>query len=109
MASEINLRAVPAAGGKDRPPERLRGDPGRTGLWLVITIILGVSLALALGWQNWTRIELSERIVLLEEETRSQRATIAARDRVLGVHKARLDDVRDHVEGLRVLLAQPIE
>lgn len=108
MTSGPNLRPVPSSVGPDTPapPEPPSADAGRhwaSGSVLVIIVLLIAVVVLA-----WSRVQMSDRIEVLEEETRILKSAVAERDRALEAHRERLDDVRTQVEELRSLLDAPL-
>ena len=105
MASEPHLRALsddePGAATPE-PAERSSG-PGR---W--IPLLLGGALLIALALLAWSRVQLGERIAVLQDEVAVLEAGVAERDRVIEAHKNRLGEVRLRVLELQSILDKPL-
>jgi uncharacterized membrane protein YccC len=109
--AEPTLRSVGAPppldldDGPEAPPSR----PGR-GRSLALLVALAVAIALLL----WSRIELSRttralegEIQALRVEVSSLRSELGARDLLIDAQRERLDRVRDQLQALQRLLAEP--
>jgi hypothetical protein len=106
MSDGAKLRAVgeheTAPAGEPVAP-RVPEAPGfNPVLWL--SVALSITLLLLV----WSRFEQGAQIHVLQDEARELRSAVESRDQVIDAHERRLTRVRDHVEGLRILLEEPL-
>jgi uncharacterized protein HemX len=110
--AEPRLRTVPEP--KDGESEQRGGDSEQTGSRLLL--LLGIALSVALVLLVWSRLQLGNRIDVLETEARALKQTIIDREATIAEQSAkitareeRLGEVRGRVEGVLDLLSQPLE
>jgi len=106
MPSEPRLRPVPPEGMRDGEDALAGPDrpQGRSRLVLALVAALAVALVLL----AWSRVRLSERIGLLEQQVRGLESEVLERDGVIDAQRGRLEDVRTRIDGLRELLDRPL-
>ncbi len=105
MANESHLRALSDNEGPARPAQSSRPRRDRA-TW--IPLALGVALALTLALLVWSRLELGQRIALLQDEVRTLETAVAERERVIAAHGQRLGTVKLRVDELQTLLDEPL-
>jgi uncharacterized coiled-coil protein SlyX len=103
MDQEPKLRSIPPGGFAARQPTS-GDDDSRSRLQLA----LGVALAIALVLLVWSYFSLGARIDALENETRTLRQAVAERDDLISAQRARLDEVRGHLQQLLQLVESPL-
>ena len=105
MAGEPHLRAVSEGetAAAERPTAQSSDGPSR---WMPLA--LGVALIIALALLAWSRVQLGERIAVLQDEVTALEAAVADRDRVIAAHKGRLDEVHLRVLELQGILEKPL-
>jgi hypothetical protein len=107
VSEKPSLRAVSDSSGESVPsrsPPRRRAESPR---W--IPIALAIALVVTLALLVWSRSQLGGRISQLESEADALRLELIARDRVINAHERRLDEIRAGLDGLRMLLDEPVE
>ena len=108
MASEPRLRAVPHPdqdGAQPAEQDWRPPAPSASSRWM---IALAAALAISLGLLAWSRMQLAERIDVLEGEVRALEAAVERRNVVIDAQDDRLDDVRARIGDLRSLLDRPL-
>jgi hypothetical protein len=105
MAQEQpHLRAVsgtePESEGASPPPAE------RGPRWLLPA--LGITLAVALALLVWSRVELGARIADLQDQVRGLQAAVEERDRVIGAHQSRMDEIRLRIQELHTIAERPL-
>ena len=103
--SEPHLRAVPESDPGRRPPAAAGSESERR--W--VPLALACALALALVLLVWSRVELGQRIGVLEDEVVGLEATLEERERLISAHERRESAVRERVAELQLLLDQPLQ
>ncbi|HTO55142.1 MAG TPA: hypothetical protein VMR50_17295 [Myxococcota bacterium] len=101
MDQEPKLRSIPPGGFASRQTTT-RDSQGR------LQLALGVALAIALVLLVWSYFSLGSRIDALENETRTLRQAVAERDDLINAQRARLDEVRGHLQELLQLVDAPL-
>jgi hypothetical protein len=104
MPGEPRLRALPDDEGRAASPASAGSSKGAG--W--IPVALGVAVALLLALLLWSRVQLGQQIAVLEDEVRSLRATVAARERVIAAHQQRLATVKLRIDEIGALLDEPL-
>jgi len=107
MAQEQpHLRAVsgdePQKEGASTPPAQV--ESGRR--WLLPA--LGIALAVALALLVWSRVQLGAHIADLEDQVRGLQASVEERDRVIGAHQNRMDEIRLRIQELHTIAERPL-
>jgi hypothetical protein len=110
--AEPRLRRVPPP--EDRESEQQGGDSEQTGSRLIL--LLGLALSVAFVLLVWSRLQLGNRIDVLETEARARKQTIIDREATIAEQSARisaqedrLGEVRGRVEAVLDLLGRPLE
>jgi hypothetical protein len=101
MDQEPKLRSIPPGGFASRQTPT-RDSHGR------LQLALGVALAIALVLLVWSYFSLGSRIDALENETHTLRQAVAERDDLISAQRARLDEVRGHLQELLQLVDTPL-
>ncbi len=98
------------------PPETDKSAAGGEPTSSRAALLLGVALSVALVLLVWSRLQLSNRIDVLETEARALKQTVVDREATIAEQRAtiasqaeRLGEVRAGVEALLDLLRQPVE
>ena len=107
--AETRLHTVPG------PPETNKSGGGGEPSSSRAAMLLGVALSVALVLLVWSRLQLGNRIDVLETEARALKQTVVDREATIAEQRAtiasqeeRLGGVRAGVEALLDLLRQPV-
>lgn len=92
----------PSAEGATPPPAPTERGPR----WLVPA--LAIALVVALVLLVWSRVELGERIADLQDQVRGLQAAVEERDRVIGAHQSRMDEIRLRIQELHTIAERPL-
>lgn len=108
MASESRLRSVPPAEASAAPQTEFHWQPPARPASSRWTLALAAALVVALALLAWSRVQLGERIEVLEGEIRALEAAVERRNVVIHARDARLSDVKTRIGELRSLLDRPL-